>query len=158
MLLQVTMPTRWSIRRFFDRPDSSPRRICTKDAMFCRFIVLNDSSTVLIHRSGGSVQEMQYSVFLRDSLADIKCFFTLRWPFDWVFDDSSIALIRRPGGFFPIMRCFIFLRGSWFMIGSSWFFVPEDLSQWLDVPYFCEDIDFWLGCPDSSSRKICPSD
>ena len=30
------------------------------------------------------------------------------------------------------------------LIGSSWYFVLEDLSQRFDVPYFCEDLDFLL--------------
>ena len=92
-----------------------------------------------------------------DSPSDLKCFFTLWWPLDWVFDDSLIVLIRRPGGSVPVVRCSVFLQGSWFPIGSSWFVVPEDLSQWCNVPSFCKDLDFRLGPPDSSSRKICPS-
>ena len=40
----------------------------------------------------------------------------------------------------------------------SWFIAPEDLSQSCDVPSFCKDFDIQLGCPDLSSRKICPSD
>ena len=101
MLLRVLMTTRLSIWWFFERPDSSPRRICPSDAMFCIF------SRILTS--------------------------------DWVF------LIRRPGGSVPVMRCSVFLRGSWLPIGSSWFVAPENLSQWFDVPSFCEDIDFRLG-------------
>ena len=93
-----------------------------------------------------------------DSPTDLKCFFTLWWWLDWIFDDSLIVLIRCPGGSVPVMLSSIFLRRSWFTIGLSGFVVPEDLSQWFDVLYFCEDIDFPLGRPDSLSRKICPSD
>ena len=114
MLLHVTMTTRLIIWRFFDRPDSSPWRICPSHAMFRLF------ARILIS--------------------------------DWV------VLICCPRRSVPVIRCSIFLRGSWFTIGSSWFFVLEDLSQWFNVPSFCKDLDFRLGRPDWSSQRICPSD
>ena len=80
------------------------------------------------------------------------CLFARILISDWVI------LIRRPGRSVPVIWWSVFLWGSWFPIGLSWFVVPEDLSYWFDVPYFCEVLDFWLGCPDLSTRRICPSD
>ena len=58
----------------------------------------------------------------------------------------------------PIDSMFCLFARILISVGLSWFVVPEDLSQWFDVPSFCEDFDFRLGRPDSSSHKICPSD
>ena len=44
------------------------------------------------------------------------------------------------------------------ILRPSWFVASEELSQWCDVPSFCEDLDFRLGHPDSSPQRICPSD
>ena len=62
MLLHVAMITWLSIWRLFDRPDTSPRRICRIDAMFRIFArILTSVCAVLIRRPGGSVHVIRCS-------------------------------------------------------------------------------------------------
>ena len=75
-----------------------------------------------------------------------------------ILSSDLAVLILRPGGCVPVIRCSVFLQGSYIPISLSWFLDPENLSKWYDVTSFCENHVFWLGSPNFSPCRICPSD